>query len=145
VDPKRMSEPERWPDRPLRQTQNVPRPFRVATSGGGRTRSGAGWISQARCLILGAMKSAYELAMERLGKGAASTPLTAAQKAELAELDSIYAAKLAQEDLSTRDAIRAAEAAGDSETAGELRRRYAGEKARLEAEREAKKDRVRGT
>lgn len=90
------------------------------------------------------MKSAYELAMERLGKGAASAPLTAAQKAELAELDSIYAAKLAQEDLSTRDAIRAAEATGDSETAGELRRRYAAEKARIEAEREAKKDRVRG-
>ena len=90
------------------------------------------------------MKSAYELAMERLSKTAPATKLTAAQKAELAELDSIYAAKLAQEDLSTRESIQAAQAAGDAETVDLLRQRYAAEKAKIEAEREAKKDRVRG-
>jgi len=41
------------------------------------------------------MKSAYELAMERLNKSAPSVKLTAAQKKELAELDSQYAAKIA--------------------------------------------------
>lgn len=89
------------------------------------------------------MKSAYELAMERLGSQPARK-LTAAQKAELAELDSIYAAKLAQEDLSTREAIQAAQVSGDAETVDLLRQRYAAEKAKIEAEREAKKDRVRG-
>ena len=90
------------------------------------------------------MKSAYELAMERLSKSAPATKLTAAQKAELAELDSIYAAKLAQEDLSTRESIQAAQAAGDAETVDLLRQRYASEKAKIEAEREVKKDRIRG-
>ncbi len=89
------------------------------------------------------MKSAYELAMERLGSQPARK-LTDAQKAELAELDSIYAAKLAQEDLSTRQAIQAAQASGDHETVDLLRQRYAADKAKIEAEREAKKDRVRG-
>jgi hypothetical protein len=70
--------------------------------------------------------------------------LTAAQKAELAELDSIYAAKLAQADLSTREALQAAHAARDIETMEVLRQRYASDKAKIEAEREAKKDRIRG-
>ncbi|MFM8879412.1 MAG: hypothetical protein ACKOKG_09825 [Verrucomicrobiota bacterium] len=90
------------------------------------------------------MKSAYELAMERLSKTAPATKLNAAQKAELAELDSIYAAKLAQADLSTRESIQAAQSAGDAETVELLRQRYASDKARLEAEREEKKDRIRG-
>ena len=90
------------------------------------------------------MKSAYELAMERLSKTAPATKLTAAQKAELAELDSIYAAKLAQADLSTRESIQAAQAAGDIETVELLRQRYAADKARIEAEREEKKERIRG-
>ena len=90
------------------------------------------------------MKSAYELAMERLSKTAPATKLTAAQKAELAELDSIYAAKLAQADLSTRESIQAAHAVGDIDTVELLRQRYAADKARLEAEREDKKERIRG-
>jgi hypothetical protein len=112
--------------------------------GSGRERpERRGWISAGICPILDVMKSAYELAMERLGSQPARK-LTDAQKAELAELDSIYAAKLAQEDLSTREAIQAAQASGDLETVDLLRQRYAAEKAKIEAEREAKKDRVRG-
>ena len=38
------------------------------------------------------MKSAYELAMERLNKNAPSVKLTPAQKKELAQLDTVYAA-----------------------------------------------------
>jgi hypothetical protein len=59
-------------------------------------------------------------------------------------LDSIYAAKLAQADLSTREALQAAQSAQDFETMEVLRQRYASDKAKIEAEREAKKDRVRG-
>ena len=47
------------------------------------------------------MKSAYELAMERLNKSAPSVKLTAEQKARLAELDSIYKAKLADREVSS--------------------------------------------
>jgi len=42
-----------------------------------------------------AIKSAYELAMERLGKSSAPK-LTGEQKKKLAELDQLYTAKLAQ-------------------------------------------------
>ncbi len=41
------------------------------------------------------MKSAYELAMERLKKAAPTVKLSAAQKKDLAELDSQYTAKIA--------------------------------------------------
>ncbi|MEN9546608.1 MAG: hypothetical protein RLZZ356_1340 [Verrucomicrobiota bacterium] len=110
----------------------------------GRPGNSSGWIFAGPWANLGDMKSAYELAMERLSKTAPASKLTQAQKAELAELDSIYAAKLAQADLSTREALQAAQAAGDLETLDLLRQRYASDKAKLEAEREAKKDRVRG-
>jgi hypothetical protein len=51
---------------------------------------------------------------------------------------------LAQADLSTREALQAAQSAQDFETMEVLRQRYASDKAKIEAEREAKKDRVRG-
>ena len=44
------------------------------------------------------MKSAYELAMERLNKSSPAIKLTAEQKKEIAELDSLYASKIAQRD-----------------------------------------------
>ena len=74
----------------------------------GRPGNSSGWIFAGPWANLGDMKSAYELAMERLSKTAPASKLTQAQKAELAELDSIYAAKLAQADLSTREALQAA-------------------------------------
>mgnify|MGYP000063518141 CR=1 FL=1 len=48
------------------------------------------------------MKSAYELAMERLSKSAPAKSLTARQKADLAELESLYKSRLAQLDLRTQ-------------------------------------------
>ena len=42
------------------------------------------------------MKTAYELAMERLNKSGPSVKLSDARKKELAELDSKYAAKIAE-------------------------------------------------
>ena len=42
------------------------------------------------------MKSAYELAMERLEKASPSISLTKDQKKEIAEVDSVYRAKIAE-------------------------------------------------
>ena len=92
---------------------------------------------------LTAMKSAYELAMERLSKSAPSQTLTAAQKAEIAEIDSLCTSKVAQAELAFRDELTAAESAGDFAKAEELRQRFAYDKAKIEEEREAKKQRVR--
>ena len=64
------------------------------------------------------MKTAYELAMERLNKTAPATKLTGAQKKQLAELDSKYAAKIAEREIALRDEITKAAAAGDAEKAG---------------------------
>ena len=61
------------------------------------------------------MKTAYELAMERLSKAAPAVKLTGAQKKQLAELDSKYAAKIAEREIALRDEIAKAAAAGDAE------------------------------
>jgi len=50
--------------------------------------------------MLAAMKSAYELAMERLNKASpAEKPLTAEKKARLAEIDRLYKGKLAEREI----------------------------------------------
>src|SRR5690349_2234857 len=59
----------------------------------------------------GAPKSAYELAMERLRKkdeaaGIVQAQLTDAQKAAIAEIRSVYNARLAQADLEHQDRLR---------------------------------------
>jgi hypothetical protein len=89
------------------------------------------------------MKSAYELAMERLSKSAPTPKLTDDQKKRLAELDSIYKAKTAEREIAFHADIRKAEASGDAEAAEQARRTLAAERQRLEAERDAKKDRIR--
>jgi hypothetical protein len=89
------------------------------------------------------MKSAYELAMERLNKSTPSRPLSDAQKAEIADLESLYKSRVAQLELSLKDEVAAAEASGDPALADEFRERFRSEKARLESERDAKKERVR--
>ena len=61
-----------------------------------------------------AIKSAYELALERMG-GQPGKKLTAQQKAKLAELDRVYSAKIAEEELSLNPKVAAAHAAGDLE------------------------------
>ena len=55
------------------------------------------------------MKSAYELAMERLEKNAPSVALTSEQKTQLAEIDSSYKAKIAEKELFLKDQIRKAQ------------------------------------
>lgn len=89
------------------------------------------------------MKSAYELAMERLSKTAPEKKLTAGQKARLAEIDSLYQAKSAQCELAFQNSLPEAQAAGDAVKVELLRTRFAADREKLAGEREAKKNRVR--
>ena len=89
------------------------------------------------------MKTAYELAMERLNQTAPATKLTGAQKKQLAELDSKYAAKIAEREIALRDEIAKAAAAGDSEKAELLQQQLVKERKKLQAELEEKKEQVR--
>ena len=86
------------------------------------------------------MKTAYELAMERLNKNAPAVKLSDAQKKELAELDSKYAAKIAEREIALNTEI----AKGDDFSKTEsLREQLVIERKKLQAELEEKKEQVR--
>ena len=89
------------------------------------------------------MKSAYELAMERLNKSAPSVKLTAEQKARLAELDSIYKAKLADREILVQGQLQKAAGKGDFEAVAQLEKQLVSDRKSLAAELEEKKERVR--
>ena len=89
------------------------------------------------------MKSAYELAMERLNKQGPQTKVSAAQKKELAELDSRYAAKVAERELFLKDELAKAAAKGDYEAYQQIEKQLVSERKSLQAELEEKKDKVR--
>jgi hypothetical protein len=89
------------------------------------------------------MKTAYELAMERLNKSSPMTKLTEEQKNELAELDSKYAAKIAEREISLQGELDQASARGDLATQEQLEQRLVNERKALAAELEEKKDKVR--
>jgi hypothetical protein len=89
------------------------------------------------------MKSAYELAMERLQKNAPSVPLTEAQRAALADVDALYKSKLAEKELMLKDQIRKEEAAGNVSELEKLRHQLSSELRRLNEECEAKKEKIR--
>lgn len=94
---------------------------------------------------MAAMKSAYELAMERLAKSDpdAAKPLTAAQKDRLAEVDSIYKGKIAEREIFLQQKLDTALAGGDRNEVIELRKQIGLERARLEEEREEEKEKIR--
>lgn len=90
------------------------------------------------------MKSAYELAMERLAKSDPSNqPLTAEQKQRLAEIDRVFQGKIAEREIFLKQQLDAALAKQEFDEADKLRKQIASEKARLEEEREDEKERVR--
>jgi hypothetical protein len=89
------------------------------------------------------MKSAYELAMERLNKTAPSIKLTDAQKKEIAELESKCAAKIAERELLIKDEIAKAEAKGDFEEIEKLQKQLVSDRKSAQADFEEKKARVR--
>lgn len=89
------------------------------------------------------MKTAYELAMERLNRTAPPVKLTDAQKKQLAELDAQYAAKIAGREIALKDEIAKSAAAGDAEKVEAFQQQLVKERKSLQAELEEKKERVR--
>lgn len=81
--------------------------------------------------------------MERLSKTAPSVKLTEEQKRQLAELDSVYSAKIAEREITLKDQIAKALAAGDIPKAHELEQQLVSERKKLQAELEEKKEAVR--
>jgi len=91
------------------------------------------------------MKSAYELAMERLGKTQPIVALSDDQKKRLADVDSTYRAKIAERELVLRDEIRKAQTAGNLEDVEKLEKQLTSEIARLRKDCEAKKEKLRAS
>ena len=89
------------------------------------------------------MKSAYELAMEKLQKQSPDQSLSDEKKAELAELDNLYKSKLAEREVFLGGKIAEADATGDFEVLEQLQRELASDKKTLEVEQEEKKEEVR--
>jgi hypothetical protein len=91
------------------------------------------------------MKSAYELAMERLAKAdpSASVPLTAEQKARLGEIDALYKGKIAEREIFLKQRLEEARAEGKLDEIEKIQKQLASERTRLDDEREAEKERVR--
>ena len=66
------------------------------------------------------MKSAYELAMERLEKNAPTIKLTDEQKAQIAEVDSMYKARIAEKELFLKGKMEEARSKGGFEELAQL-------------------------
>jgi nitroimidazol reductase NimA-like FMN-containing flavoprotein (pyridoxamine 5'-phosphate oxidase superfamily) len=91
------------------------------------------------------MKSAYELAMERLAKNQPIVTLTADQKKQLAEVDSTFKARIAEKELFLKGEIEKAQATGKFEDAELLEKQLTSEIRRLREESEAKKEKLRAS
>jgi len=89
------------------------------------------------------MKTAYELAMERLSKGSPTVKLTPEQKAQLADLDSQCAAKLAERELLLKAEIAKAIDKGDAEAVEQLEKQLTSDRKTIRAGFDEKKDKVR--
>jgi hypothetical protein len=91
------------------------------------------------------MKSAYELAMERLQKATPTVVLSDEQKKQMAEIDSTLKAKIAEREVFLKDEIGKARAGGKFEEVEALEKQLASEIRRLQEEGEAKKEKLRAT
>lgn len=89
------------------------------------------------------MKSAYELAMERLEKQTPTAKVTDAQKREIAEIDSTFTTRIAERELFLQGQIAKARAAGEHEEIAGLEKQLASDVRRLREDCEAKKEKVR--
>lgn len=94
-----------------------------------------------------ALKSAYELAMEKLrardGEPSEPAHLSDAQKAEIGEIRQEFKAKKAEIELGYREEIAKARSTGDLQKVQELEREYRTELARLSEREEEKVRQVR--
>jgi hypothetical protein len=85
------------------------------------------------------MKSAYELAMERLEKAAPTQKLNEDQKARIAEINSLYGSKIAEKETFLQGEIVKEKAKGDHTAIAQLQDQLGREVRRLHAEWEEKK------
>lgn len=91
------------------------------------------------------MKSAYELAMERLQKVSPTVTLTPVQKEQLAEIDSSFNARIAERKIFLSDQIKKAAAAGKADEVESLEKQLTSDLRRLEEECESKKEKLRSS
>ena len=89
------------------------------------------------------LKSAFELAMERLQKQSPTVQLTDEQKREIAEIDSVCKAKIAERELFLKDQIAKETAAGKFDEVAKLEKQLAADIRRLNEDCKAKKEKVR--
>ncbi len=89
------------------------------------------------------MKSAYDLAMERLNKTSPTVKLSESQKKQMAELDSKFQAKIAEREIAVKGEIASAQTAGDWDKTQELEKQLVHERKKLQADLEEKKEQVR--
>jgi septin family protein len=89
------------------------------------------------------MKTAYELAMERLNQQAPTIRLSEDQKREIAALESLYRAKVAERELALKGEITKAATAGDAAQVEQLEQQLASERRKLQHELEDRKAKVR--
>lgn len=91
------------------------------------------------------MKTAYELAMERLGKSSPTVKLSNEQKQEIAELESKCTAKIAERELFLKGEIVKAIDRGDDEALQQLEKQLLSDRKSLRADCEEKKEKVRSS
>lgn len=91
------------------------------------------------------MKSAYELAMERLKESDpdAVATLSDKQKQALAEIEETYKAKVAEREVFLNKQLADAFQQGKPEDAEQLKTQLRNERLRLEEEKEARKESIR--
>lgn len=89
------------------------------------------------------MKSAYELAMERLEKDAPQTSLSDEQKAAIAEIDKKYRAQIAEREVFLGGKLEEAKATGNLEAAVQIDEELQRDVRTLERKSEEEKDGVR--
>ena len=89
------------------------------------------------------MKSAYELAMERLAAAQPAVNLSDGQKRRIADIEAKCKADIAAKELLLRGEMDKARATGDAEAMAQLQRQFADETRRFEEKRDRDKDAVR--
>jgi len=89
------------------------------------------------------MKTAYELAMERLSKASPTNKLTERQKKDIAELESKYKAKIAERELLVeRERVKAIDR-GEFDELEKLEKQLVSDRKSLQQELEERKEKLR--
>ncbi len=81
--------------------------------------------------------------MERLAKQSPAVKLTAEQKRQLSEIDSLYRARFAEREIFLRGQIEKAAEKGDAAEIQQLERQILADRRNLESDCEEKKEKIR--